>query len=119
VSGAGRVDGAEPRYLGDSLTTLDHAKNSTTQHAARGHGGVAPTVSRPTLLSGAANKAAGPAGGDGGVTSVQDGGGPELTNAHVTLIFWGTAGGNPATAPSAGQFESALRSIVDAPGRPS
>ena len=100
------------------MTTLDEAADSAAQAGRGGHGGVAATASRPGEL--AATRAgrvaaAGPVGGDGGVSSVQDGGGPELTDAHVSLIFWGTAWGNAATSPTAGAVEAALRSIVDGP----
>jgi hypothetical protein len=92
------------------MTTLDRSHQPTETTARPGSGGVAPVSSAAQALT-----TPGLAGGDGGVTSVQDGGGPELTAAHVSLVFWGAAWSNPATAPTAAACESAMRSIVDGP----
>lgn len=70
------------------------------------HGGVLP-AGRPALAAGA------PSGGDGGVTSLQDGGGPVLANAEIVLIFWGTAWGTAATTPTRDQCAAALHDIVE------
>jgi hypothetical protein len=94
------------------MTTTDHRARPTT--IAAPHGGVAATTGTAPVLTGP-GMAVLPGGAGGGATSVQDGGGPELTSAHLSLVFWGAAWTNPATSPSTAQCESALRSIVDGP----
>src|SRR5690349_6126847 len=54
-----------------------------------------------------------PAGGDGNVTSEQDGGGPILTQARLSLIFWGSTWTNAATSPTSAQFSAAIDDIVN------
>jgi hypothetical protein len=76
--------------------------------ASKPHGGVAGTT-------GPALRAAEVAGGDGNVTSEQDGGGPVLGNARVSLVFWGSAWSNAATSPTAQQFAAAITDIVAGP----
>ncbi len=60
-----------------------------------------------------------PGGGDGGgdepVTSEQDGGGPILTQAKLSLIYWGNFWTNPITTPTSNQFTSALTGIINGP----
>ena len=76
--------------------------------ASKPHGGVAGTT-------GPALRAAEVAGGDGNVTSEQDGGGPVLGNARISLVFWGSAWSNAATSPTAQQFAAAITDIVAGP----
>jgi hypothetical protein len=52
------------------------------------------------------------AGGDGSVTSLNDGGGRVLVQARVVLIFWGQAWGQQATTPSHSDLANALSTIV-------
>lgn len=40
---------------------------------------------------------------------------PYLTNAHISLIYWGKAWAQTTTRPSQAQFTAALRDIVDGP----
>jgi hypothetical protein len=40
---------------------------------------------------------------------------PYLTNAHISLIYWGTAWAKPATRPSQADFTAALRDTVNGP----
>jgi len=54
-------------------------------------------------------------GGDGHVTATHDGGGTILRNAHIVLIYWGSAWGNPATNPSQTAFTNAVRGILGGP----
>jgi hypothetical protein len=70
-------------------------------------GGVA-VLDRPEAAGGAG-------GGDGNVTSEQDGGGPALDSARISLVFWGKAWTNAATNPSSGQFATAITDIVTGP----
>jgi hypothetical protein len=77
----------------------------------RPHGGVAGVGG----LQAHAAEGAGGAGGDGNVTSEQDGGGPVLNSARISLVFWGSAWSSAATSPTAQQFASALTDTVAGP----
>jgi hypothetical protein len=82
------------------------------QSVATPHGGVPATSAELTPH----RAAEGPAiEGGGGPVTMHDGGGPELTSAHISLIYWGTAWTNSATTPTSAQFTSALQDIVNGP----
>lgn len=79
--------------------------------AIRPHGGVPSAAPRAAEF----RDGAGGAGGDGNVTSEQDGGGPVLNQARISLVFWGSAWSSAATSPTAQQFASAITDIVAGP----
>ena len=93
----------------DAQTEAQTGAPPADAHTTKPHGGVPGVASpgAPPALAG------GPAGGP--VTSEQDGGGPVLTAARVSLVFWGSAWANPATSPSAAQFTAALTDLVTGP----
>jgi hypothetical protein len=49
------------------------------------------------------------------VTSEQDGGGPVLTAARISLVYWGSAWASAAASPTAAQFTTALTDLVTGP----
>ena len=79
----------------------------TDAYTTKPHGGV-PGVASPAPAAPAAALAP-------NVTSEQDGGGPVLTTARVSLVFWGSAWANGSTSPSAAQFTAALTDLVTGP----
>src|ERR1700739_2345272 len=94
------------------MTDLDaqtEAQTGARTHApnTKPHGGV-PGVASPA--PGAPAAALIP-----NVTSEQDGGGPVLTAARVSLVYWGSAWANGTTNPSAAQFTAALTDLVTGP----
>src|SRR5215472_9492505 len=100
--------------MSDLDTQTDTQTDVTTDaQTTKPHGGV-PAAAR---LAPAAVPAAGlpPAGGDGNVTSEQDGGGPVLTAARISLVYWGSAWASATANPTAAQVTAALTDLVTGP----
>jgi hypothetical protein len=85
--------------------------SETEVHAPSLRGGVQPShvEAKPAGLLGAELEVAG---GDGHVTTTNDGGGRLLTNARIVLIFWGSAWADPTTTPSQADFAGALSRAI-------
>ena len=86
-----------------------HTDVTTDAQTTRPHGGV-PATAR---LAPAADLP--PAGGDGNVTYEQDGGGPVLTAARISLVYWGSAWTSATANPTAAQVTAALTDLVTGP----
>jgi hypothetical protein len=92
------------------MTTQKHSEPTTLSISM---GGV-PRIDAPAARI-RADRPRAPLPQDGGVTSVQDGGGRVLNNAGIVLIYWGTEWTNPATSPSQVDFTTAFKTILSGP----